>query len=407
MATASNDENSIGIEPNIAKAKSSWSEFCKTLESVGNTALENLVDPNELELAEGVRYLTRIVGLSFDSQMENADADHPHFSRNIGPNRKMGGDNPQGHYLKAPINGEDTFRITGKRGSAAWISFQAMRNSECFSESLNVFGGCQFGTDLVTNDDGSFEIIASPKKTRNCKNWIETDKFCQTLVVRQFFRAFDIDMINMSIENLDKLDQAKQSLSVESILARLEETQGMFALMVPFFQGMVKGFKKSGINYFPNTDWSDSGGVPGGDPVNGVWQLEADETLIVTLKPPAECPYWDIQVGNNWYETFDYRYFVTGMADAQTHTNDDGSVTMIVSENDPGTVNWLQTAGHRQGHLAVRWHLIDGPPPVPSCKVVKFRDIQESIGHLPPVDVEAREKYLKTQRAAVDKRYRL
>lgn len=395
------------LKGSIEKTQKSWSEFCRTLEKTGNTALENMVEPSELELAEGVRYLTRIAGLCLDSEMENVDADHPHFSRNIGPVRKMGGDNPHGHYLKAPINGTDTFKIVGQRGSAAWISFLAMRNNDCFSEGLNVFGDCQFGTDLTTDEDGRFEIIVSPAEPKKYTNWLKTDKFCRRLVVRQFFDNFDPDMINMSIENVSKAGQKKVSIGVDNILQRLSGTQAMFSNMVPFFQSMVKGFKESGINYFPGTDWSDSGGVPGGDPVNGVWQLQEDEALIVTLSPPKECPYWDIQVGNVWYETFDYRYFISGLADKQVHANLDGTTTIILSEKDPGTANWLQAAGHREGHLAVRWHLIDGPPPIPQCQVVTFAELAEHIVHLPRVSQQQRNDYLAQQRAAVDLRYRL
>ena len=39
----------------------------------------------------------------------------------------------------------------------------------------------------------------------------------------------------------------------------------------------------------------------------------------------------------------------TAVADA------DGHVRIVVAHRDPGVPNWLDTAGHRRGGLALRW----------------------------------------------------
>ena len=43
----------------------------------------------------------------------------------------------------------------------------------------------------------------------------------------------------------------------------------------------------------------------------------------------------------------------------------------MIARRDPGVWNWLDTAGHREGHVFTRW-LPAADPPVPDCKVVKF-----------------------------------
>ena len=58
---------------------------------------------------------------------------------------------------------------------------------------------------------------------------------------------------------------------------------------------------------------STSGGVPGGNAVTARWALEPGEALLVRVMPPTPCAYWDVQVGNGWYESFDYRHRFCGL----------------------------------------------------------------------------------------------
>ena len=393
------------LDQQVSDAQGTWRAFCQKLEATGVQALGNMVAPSELELAEGLRYLTRIVGLTLDSELENCDNQHPYLSRNIGPNRKMGGDNPQGHYLKAPINGADTFRISGSRGNASWISFQTMRNYDCFNDGhTSVFGNHVFTNELTTDADGNFEIIIGPDVQGS--NSIQTDQYCKTIVVRQFFGTTDtVVPMQLQVENLTRGNGPKALLSLDNISTRLNASGDMFVSMVPLFQDMVHSFKEHGANTMPATNWNTVGGVPGGQPINGIWQLAPEEALIITVTPPPECPYWDIQVGNVWYETFDYRHFICGLTHQSAFINADGSVNFIISEQNPGTVNWLQAAGHQEGHVAIRWQLIEGAPPQPEFKLVKLDQLAAALTHLPTVTADQRKQQLLQQRREVEKRY--
>ena len=51
--------------------------------------------------------------------------------------------------------------------------------------------------------------------------------------------------------------------------------------------------------------------------------------------------------------------------------DDDGRVRIHVAAKDPGEPNWLDTAGHRRGALALRWVGADEAPPLPETRVVK------------------------------------
>jgi hypothetical protein len=391
----------------LARASQVWRDWCAALERTGVAALEQTLTHDEIDLAEGLRHLARMARLTLLTNMENDDAAHPYLHRSLGPTLKMGGDNPCGLYLSAPVNGTDTYRLTGTRGSASWVSFMAQRSHECFAHGLGVFGDAIFMTGLQVASDGTFEMILSPQE--HAGNWIETDRFTSVLIIRQFFGGCDdVRPMDLTIENLTRGGEIKSTLSLDAAAAGLARSAQSFGIFLPAMQSEMQS-KAGSVNAF-DTDVGDPtsnfGGVPGGNAVTTRWRLEADEALVVHALPPTPCPYWDVQVGNLWYESWDYRHFFSGLSGAQASLHDDGSVTIVVSERDPGTCNWLETAGHREGHMAIRWQLTEGKLPLPDCKVVKVDEVAAVTG-LPAVTTNERRAQRRAQRAGVEKRFRL
>ena len=150
---------------------------------------------------------------------------------------------------------------------------------------------------------------------------------------------------------------------------------------------------------------SNFGGVPGGNAVTSRWRLEPHQALVVAVIPPDPCAYWDVQVGNGWYESWDYRERISGLTCDQVHVHDDGAATIVVAELDPGTANWLEAAGHREGHIAIRWQLTDGRLPIPDCTVVDVTEVPSRTG-LPLVSPQERSRQRRALRTSFDARFR-
>jgi len=67
----------------------------------------------------------------------------------------------------------------------------------------------------------------------------------------------------------------------------------------------------------------------------------------------------------------DYRHH---KVTANKHTatlNQDGSVTFVVSDTDPGWGNWIDTTGHTTGTALLRW-VGATEHPLPVCRVEKL-----------------------------------
>ncbi len=156
--------------------------------------------------------------------------------------------------------------------------------------------------------------------------------------------------MELEIENVTRGAEVPSVLTVDDAVAGLDRATRTFELLLPLFQGEMRE-KEGWINAF-TTDvgapTSDAGGVPGGNAVVARWRIEPDEALIVTVVPPQPCAYRDVQVGNVWYESFDYQHVFSGFTCENAHLDDDGSVTFVVADRDPGTANWLEAAGHRR-----------------------------------------------------------
>ncbi|MNY30758.1 hypothetical protein D3C86_1648840 [compost metagenome] len=120
----------------------------------------------------------------------------------------------------------------------------------------------------------------------------------------------------------------------------------------------------------------------GGDPnifyYHSHWALAEDEALVIHIDKVPECDFWNLQINNYWMESLDYRYHQICFNKHQAQYDDNGGVTLVLSELDPGVSNWLQTAGVRQGTMCLRW--VGAQEQChPTTQVVKVTAIAEAL----------------------------
>jgi hypothetical protein len=384
----------------LAIATDAWRQFCRTLETTGAEALAKTLTHDEVDLAEGLRHLARMSTLALLGSLENKDAAHPYLWPALDPHRKMGGDNPQGLYLSGPVNGTDTFRLRGTMGNARWVSIIVSRNGP------PPYGDALFLPDLVVGEDGTFEVLLSPDPQPG--NWLRTDEHSTGVLVRQFFATPDrVEPMALLLENLTAPPDLPAPLTLGHAVAGVRRAAGLFGVMVPMMQGelLAKGATPNAFATDIGDPTSESGGVPGGNAVTARWSLGPDEALVVRVRPPEPCAYWDVQVGNGWYESFDYRRRFSGLTCEGAHLEPDGSVVLVVSDRDPGVANWLEAAGHRDGHIAIRWQLSEGNLPIPATEVVPVEEVAARTG-LPAVRPDERARQRAALEVSFDARFR-
>ena len=391
----------MGWDEQLEEATAAWQALCRALEATGTEALAKTLTHDEVDLAEGLRHMARMAQLALSGSLENKDATHPYLWPALDPHKKMGGDNPQGLYLSGPINGTDTFRLRGTRGSARWVSIIVGQSGP------PPFGEALFLPELHIAADGTFEVVISPEPRPG--NWLRSTEASTGVLVRQFFATPDaVEPMVLTLENLTAGAGGPEPLSLSTAVAGVHRAAGLFSFMVPMMQGELldKGGEKNAFATDVGDPTSTSGGVPGGNAVTARWALEPDEALIVRVRPPEPCAYWDVQVGNAWYESLDYRNRFSGLTCDGVHLEADGSVVLVVADRDPGVANWLEAAGHREGHIAIRWQLTEGKLPIPATLVAKVDDVVAVTG-LPVVPAAERVRQRSLLAGSFDARFGL
>ena len=81
----------VSWDTQLDEATTAWRSFCRSLETTGVDALTKTLTHDEVDLAEGLRHMARMVNLAVTSSLENNDSAHPYLWPALGPHRKMGG----------------------------------------------------------------------------------------------------------------------------------------------------------------------------------------------------------------------------------------------------------------------------------------------------------------------------
>lgn len=362
----------------------SWVEFCDMLKSAGQLVLENSAD-DELERAEGFRYLARLLAGALNDGIDPVPLNPPQLNYR---KTRIGADNPDFKYGSIRISGKAIYRISGKKNDAYNFNIGAFHGSLGSSQGLQSTGFLNqadlFGQQGSAAADSCFEIIASADKTALTQyattanaHWLALCEASNSLIIRQTLlnprrdKASDI--------TIDCLAGDLQAKSTVLTCERIDSSLGRAAFMVhgisQQFLGWTRDFKQR-----PNTISEikpELLGMAKGDPNcqynYGYFDLLPTQALRICLTPP-QCEYWNIQLANHWLESLDNPDTIASINNANATVDDNGSVTVIISARDPGMDNWLDTQSHQRGVIALRWVGAAQKQPDPVCALVNINE---------------------------------
>ena len=356
-----------------------WREFCDLLADAGEVVLAEDNPDSPLDRAEGFRMLTRLLRGALESQLEFGNPEHPNLICNCHETIKIVGENPDNRYLGASLDGRYDYRIWGTRGDAKWISFNLFSGAG--------FGGGGPGTGSTLHEeqmhvepDGTFEVVISQHEQPG--NWLRSEPETRSIAIRQTF--------------LDKWGQQHADLHIERIGAAGSTPDPLSAdhlyTSLLYAGHYVKGVAQIGAQWasrqaqWPN-EFTDEAELAETDKFKdpqikwhqAYFDLADDEALVIEVTPP-ECEYWMVALHNHWMETLDYVNHTITLNCHSSQLEEDGSVRFVVAHRDPGTPNWLDTAGHQRGTVGVRWVGPDVIDVLPATQVVKVASLGDDRG---------------------------
>jgi hypothetical protein len=337
-----------------ADASEAWAAFCDTLKRAGAQILRPEAASDPLSRAEGYRYLTRLLRIGLEMHLEFADPDFPGFFAPSHETAKIGADNPDNLYQMARLKGRNEYLIRGQRGSVPYLSFGTQKGGYETNGRMEQTGFLD-AAEIAVDAGGHFEILLS--QTRQPGNWLKLEPESNALIVRQTFLDRRHERpATLSIQRRGA-DSFPQPLSPQALATGLGRAAAFVEGTAGVFANWAQSYLKH-VNQLPPADQAlcqSAGGDPNIHYYHSCWELAEDEALLIELPRIPVCRFWNFQLNNWWMESLDYRHHRISVNQHSARLNADGSARLVVAHRDPGTPNWLDTAGHRRGTMCLRW----------------------------------------------------
>ncbi len=329
----------------------------------------------EADRLEGYDYLAGRIRMAMQTAFDY-DLEQPVFINPTHQFSRQGLDNPDAVYFNAYLREGVSYVIRGRRGTSADLSFQVMGGSysaDSAATSLMAFDD----RELDVAEDGSFEFTYT------------AEPGAKTLIVREVFNDWDNEARGtLTIERVDTIGQPRRALSADLLRKKYEVAARSLTSSIQTWFAFPHFFQyKEPVNTL-TAPASTPGGLSSQFSSIGHYELGEDEAMVVSVPRCDDCTYQAIQIGSDWYASTDYETHQTSLTKAQAHTDDDGVMRFVISEQPPALLdgtpapaaNWLETTGHRTGPIMLRWQQLtralsaaDGPTVevVPVAEVAK------------------------------------
>jgi hypothetical protein len=227
---------------------------------------------------------------------------------------------------------------------------------------------------------------------------MENPKDASDILVRQIFSDWDKETPGeIHIDRVGYEGRLKPAPSEAAMAGRLRKAAETLRTHVRVWPTMVE---KRYLNRPPNImgapfDPGSLGGVPGRWMASANFDLAPDEALVIRTWP-ASGNYQAIQLADLWFSSLEYANRQTSLTGDQAHRSKDGSYYFVVSRQDPGVPNWLDTMGRRRGVILLRYDGTNAPiakAQYPTATKVKLsglsRYLPKDTPHVSPAEREA------------------
>ncbi|MCY4133640.1 MAG: hypothetical protein OXG30_01830 [bacterium] len=356
--------------------RASWNRLCDSLKESVDYIFDPELGIDASEQAEGIRHHLRMLFYTTDRTTENGDPTRPELGWAYP--FKVGLDNPDGLYQSAPVDLSRTYRITGRIDTLRYLGLALM---DYHSGRGKLIQALDLGTpDLTDIGDGRINVVFSPDPDpgNHIGDWFQVEPRPYQLFVRQFFSDWAAEShAELYLECLDPTEPPTR-LDPVATAEQIDQIAKEMIRAPKFWNAYAMGHRDRGeINSYAHVEGRYSAVGDGGSAqqsYGGCWyEVGPDEALLFEVTPP-NCLYWNIQVGDTWFQSLDYVNLPTTINDSQARLDPDGVLRVVISHEDPGIQNWIALGGCPQGLLAYRWNNAETAP-VPALSLMPTSEI--------------------------------
>lgn len=325
----------------------------------------------EAELLEGLRAIARVTALCSELSVD-ADPDLPFFFDMCTPSRQVGGPNPDGAYYIAMIRGDRAYRVSGTRGTSAYLGLQVLAGVGMTPRRMGAYIG---DNDLRLNAGGAFSLVFSASEPAAADlggaQWIPIPGDSSSIVVREYIGdAATEELATLRIEPVGKVPAPHRVSDTE--LAEQFTSMAWTIVKLSTLHRTIKPELVTAPNMLMTAQAAELG-VADTTPDNlymiGTFALSPEESLVLEFKPP-DTRYWNVTLENIWHECLETRHRHSSVTDKGVQPDADGLIRIAIGAKDGGHGHWLDTGGRHRGFVVLRW--LDNPePPKVAVRVVR------------------------------------
>ena len=356
------------------RQSASHQAFLELEELISSTREMVLADARtQQEANEGMRWMLRALAMSTEVAADT-NPRLPHFQRMDTLARKVGGDNPDAEYEFAQIDGRFDYQINGNLGNIRYLGFTINAGQGMTPRRQAGYISDQM---LDVDENGNFTILLAQEKPDEPGNWVQIPVDASGILVREYIADREVETLpTLQIKVMGDAP-AFTPPSDQELAASIIGTTYAFLRLTTLHRSVLPRLLDE-QNYFIRATSEELGGaISGADNLYmiGSYQIGDDEALIVEVQPP-DTRYWNLTLENRWHEIGDYLHRATSRTLEEVEYNEDGSVQFVISHEDPGHPNWLDTSGHAFGFMTFRW--VDGEGEViamPTTRLVEMDEI--------------------------------
>jgi len=397
---------------NLPVISTEWRRYTDRLANLGELAAGLAPGPHGPQWRQELYgFLFSQIAVAYVGRLHN-DPKYPDFAPMYNQAFNQGFPNPDDSYYLTPVEDDGIYKISGVRGTVRLVYFEVGSGTAVpyGTGSLGPSKAVYDIDDLAREADGSFEVILSPERPEGYSgNWWKLDHGATYLLVRQ--RSYDwLNEVDgrYAIERLD-CPAAKPRASATDIQANLNdipswvETFAKLSLDGPW----VKHLRASGlVNRLQAKDYSGASGLGNQRYVEGIFEIEDDEALVIETEIPDDCSYWGFQLVDEFWRSLDWVHRQTSLNGFTARLDTDGKFRAVVSARDPGVPNWLDTIGHKVGMIYGRW-TNSASSIAPTVTKVKVGDVRKFFPpETPIVTAEMRDAAIRLRRKGAQLRRR-
>ena len=255
--------------------------------------------------------------IALEMHVEFADGAWPAFSPSH-ETAKIGADNPDNLYQYARLDGRCEYRVTGRRGTVAYLSFGTQKGGyETDGKMLQT--GFLDAKQLEIATDGSFEIVLSETPRGQRAHGAGHQRVAGTPDLPRPARG-NAGTTEDRAHRQRRSPGAPRPARAAGLTRRAVRRADVEAV-----RGLGRELPVARERCRPPTRRCASRSAAIRTSITTTrWSLADDEALVIDVDTVPDCDFWNVQLNNYWMESLDYRHFDICVNKHSARRNADG-----------------------------------------------------------------------------------